>query len=243
MNKYIKEQVKAHAMREFPNECCGLICVNNVGVVTVVPCENKAFNKRDRFVIDPHAQEEAEQNYGYIVAFYHSHMDEVEKPDRNHLSREDLDISFEAGLPALLYVYPQDTWHYSMPSTYKPADLIGRPFVWGIWDCYASVRDWYLMKRGVKLNDYFAPQESDLSADFGYEGHIVADPNFEDVAVEDLKEGDVIIFKIKSKFCNHSAVYLGGNQFFHQPINKMSSIATLDERYLKYIAKTLRYKV
>jgi len=242
MNKYIKEQVKAHAMREYPNECCGLIVVSNAGVVTVFPCKNEAKNAKGRFSIDPRQEDEAEQ-FGEIVAFYHSHMDEVADPARNKFSREDLDIAYESCRPALLYVYPQDEWHYVMPDTYEPAPLHGRPFVWGIWDCYCSVRDWFLVNRKVKLHDFFAPEEGNLKADFGYEKHIAELKYLEEVPLEQLAEGDIIIFKINSQFCNHSAIYLGHNKFFHQPINKMSSVATLDERYLKYIAKTLRYKV
>jgi len=240
MNNYIKEQVKAHALREFPNECCGFICVNKLGVVTVVPCENEARNKRNRFSINPAMNVEVEK-YGYVIAFYHSHSDEVANPEREHFSREDLDISREACIPALLYVYPQDKWLYHQPDTYQPLDLLGRPFIWGVFDCYSLVRDFYKIQKGVILNYYFPPSEESEKVDFGYERHI-QNERFEEVSFDDLQGGDVLLFKIKSDFINHSAIYLGNNEYLHQPIKKLSSIVNLDERYFKYIAKALRYK-
>jgi proteasome lid subunit RPN8/RPN11 len=240
MNNFIKAKIKEHALKDFPNECCGFICVNYLGDVTVLPCENKAVNKKGRFVIDPAMNIEAEK-YGHIAAFYHSHVDEFELPSNEKFSIQDLDCAYEACLPALLYVYPQDTWFYHQPKTYKPVPLIGRPFVWGIWDCYSLVREYQKIHKGLNMNYYFPPSEESINANFKYEEFVKNEP-LEDVSLDELKEGDIILFKIKSQYINHSAVYLGGNEFLHQPINKSSSKMFLDERYLKYIARTLRYK-
>lgn len=240
MNQYIKELVKKHALKENPNECCGFVCVNYLGQVTVLKCENTARNKTGRFCIDPKMNLEAEK-LGHIAAFYHSHCDTLIRPELEKFSKEDLDISYECCIPALLYSHPQDAWKYYDPDTYKPAKLIGRPFVWGIWDCYSLVRDYYKMNRKVKLGYYFPPVHESISGDFGYEQYL-KNENFKEVNISDLKKDDVILFKIKSDFINHSAIYLGGNEFLHQPINKISSVSMLDERYLKYIQKTVRYR-
>ncbi len=238
MNAEIKAKVKAHALKDNPYEACGYICANYLGEVSVVPCENMAHNKRGRFSVHPKMEAEAEK-HGQIVAFYHSHAGEFAIPENNRFSKEDLDISYEACLPALLYVHPDDTWHYYQPDTYEPSDLLGRPFIWGIWDCYSLVKDHFKKKKGVKLGTYLPPDNATSLSDFGYERFIANEP-FHEVSFEELKEDDVIIFKIKSNFCNHSAVYLGNNEFIHQPINRMSSKGFLDDRHQKHIAKILR---
>ncbi len=238
MNSEIKAKIKAHALRENPNEACGFVCVNYLGEVTVLECENVARNKQGRFGIHPKMNGVAEKK-GHVVAFYHSHASEFEREDNNKFSKEDLDISYETTLPALLYVYPQDTWHYSQPDTYEPAPLLGRPFVWGVWDCYSLVKDYYKIHRGIKLGTYFPPDNPKLNSNFGYETFIKHE-NFHEVSFDEVKKDDVILFQIKSDFWNHSAVYQGDNKFIHQPINKMSSEGFLDDRYQKYIVKVLR---
>ncbi len=239
MNEEIKAKVKEHALKEFPNECCGFVCVNYLGEITVIPCENTAHNKKGRFVIDPKMNLIAEKT-GHIAAFYHSHASEFMDENNDKFSKEDLDIAYETCIPALLYVIPQDTWHVHIPSTYQPSDLIGRSFVWGVWDCYSLVRDYHLLHKKTILGYHFPPDGANLKSNFGYETLIYKE-NFNEVALEDLRRGDVIIFQINSDYYNHSAIYLGGNEFLHQPIGKISSVAFLDDRYLKYIKKTLRH--
>lgn len=239
MNAQIKAQIKEHALKEFPNEACGFVCVDFLGKVTVIPCENIAFNKKGRFTIDPKMHLLAEKT-GHIAAFYHSHASEFFDEKNDHFSKEDLDTAYEACLPALLYVSPNDTWHYSRPTTYVPAPLLGRPFIWGVWDCYSLVKDYYKIHKNVDLGSYFAPDNADTHSDFGYE-KFVTNEKFKEITLDELQKDDVIIFQIKSKFWNHSAVYLGDNEFLHQPINRISTKGFLDDRIQKYIVKIYRH--
>lgn len=242
MNEYIKMKVKEEALKSFPNECCGFICVNYLGQVTVLPCENKAYNKKSRFVIDPDMNFEAEK-YGHVAAFYHSHADECAITEHDKFSTSDIDISNEAGIPALLYVYPQDTWHFHIPDSYETYPLIGRPFVWGIWDCFSVVRDFYRDELKVNLGFYFPPAIVSRNTNFGYEENF-AKEGFEQVPLETIQKGDVVLFKMAgSNHINHSAIYLGDNKILHQPINKTSNELILDDRYLKYIHLVLRRKL
>src|SRR6478736_7972514 len=110
MNAQVKAQIKAHALREFPKECCGIVAANGFGEIKVFECENLAHNKVGRFAIDPRKNIEAEK-FGHVVCFYHSHASEFLDPNNDRFSKEDLDVSYESCIPALLYVIPQDTWH------------------------------------------------------------------------------------------------------------------------------------
>ncbi len=239
MNAEIKAKVKAHALNDAPNEACGFVCVNNLGECIVIPTKNVSRNTRQSFVIDP-KEYLAAMRVGEIVAYYHSHVDDFIRPQNEQFSKEDLDISYESCLPALLYVHPNDTWNFHLPFTYEPAPLLGRPFVWGVWDCYTLVRDYHLTKRGIQLGCYFAPDNATNNTDFGYEKY-VKEAKLKEVQLNEITEGDIILFSIKSDFINHSVVYLDGNEFLHQPVNKISSKGLLDDRFLKYIKGVYRY--
>jgi len=234
MNEYIKEKVKAHALRVAPEECCGFICVNPLGDITVFECENKEFNKNNRFQIDPKMNVEAER-FGTIVAFYHSHASD----ENLNLSPHDLDASFESCIPALLYVVPQDIWKFNVPTTYEPAPLIGRPFVFGIWDCFTIVRDYCLMHKNILLGSYFEPTKEELKTSDCFDRCSVNE-KFEVIPLEQIREGDVMLFRTKEFTGFHLGIYLGNNEFMHQPLKSISCVNQLERSHLKKLDKVLR---
>ena len=238
MNFSIKQKVKDHALRDAPNEACGFISVNSFGDVTVLPCENMARNKTNRFAIDPRKNIEAEK-LGHVAAFYHSHCSDILDKSVDRFSSEDLDTSYESCIPALLYVQASDSWHYSQPTTYEPAPLLGRPFVGGIWDCYSIVRDYHKMNNKVSMGYYFPPDNPSSMCNFGYEENLSKE-NFHEIDLAEATTGDVFLFKIRSNFINHCGVYLGDNQFIHQPLNSISTESMLDEKYIQKIHKVMR---
>ena len=46
---------------------------------------------------------------------------------------------------------------------------------------------------------------------------------------EDLKEGDLVFFKIKSRSITHVGVYLGNNRFAHASTTRGVSLSSFDE--------------
>jgi lipoprotein Spr len=53
------------------------------------------------------------------------------------------------------------------------------------------------------------------------------------VAREDLREGDLVFFKIKSRSITHVGVYLGDNRFAHASTTRGVVLSSLDEPYYK----------
>ncbi|HYK76984.1 MAG TPA: NlpC/P60 family protein [Daejeonella sp.] len=53
------------------------------------------------------------------------------------------------------------------------------------------------------------------------------------VSKDDLKEGDLVFFKIKSRSITHMGVYMGNNKFAHASSSKGVMISDLDEDYWK----------
>jgi proteasome lid subunit RPN8/RPN11 len=94
------EPIVAHARRDFPNECCGLVAVQDGRAVSVHETENLARSPL-RFEVDGlevHRTLEAiEDAGGEVGAIYHSHTRSEPYPSQT-------DINFAAGWPGVEWI-------------------------------------------------------------------------------------------------------------------------------------------
>ena len=92
---HLLEAVVAHAVRDAPNECCGVVAVRDGVAESVHPLENLAASPL-RFEVDGvalhHLLTEVEDGGGQIGAIYHSHTRSAPYPSQT-------DINFAAGWP------------------------------------------------------------------------------------------------------------------------------------------------
>ena len=93
----IKQHIVRHSEKEYPNECCGIIVVNDQEYAAI-ECENIAKNKREDFRIDGREYVQA-LSKGDIVAYYHSHPED----DQAAFSQADEVTSKAHGLTSVLY--------------------------------------------------------------------------------------------------------------------------------------------
>ncbi len=96
----LRDEIVAHAMRDAPNECCGVVAVRD-GVAEVVhPLENLAASPL-RFEVDGmalhHLLSEIEDGGAALGAIYHSHTRSAPYPSQT-------DINFAAGWPGTEWV-------------------------------------------------------------------------------------------------------------------------------------------
>jgi proteasome lid subunit RPN8/RPN11 len=99
----IREQLKAHAVAEAPNECCGLVLVKDGVAVRYIAGINKlASPYRYELYIDPFVWSEIEEDLEQVI--FHSHPETQPIPSRTDRERAGL----WAGRPFLIYGVARD---------------------------------------------------------------------------------------------------------------------------------------
>ncbi|WP_082243381.1 C40 family peptidase [Xenorhabdus bovienii] len=186
MRKHIIDTIIDHAKAEYPNECCGLV-IQNSRKQQYIRCRNTAPLPTEQFSMHPVDYAEAE-DVGTIVAIVHSHPDATTQPSQLDIAQCDL-----SQIPWVIVSWPESDIRTIMPTEgIKP--LLGRPFVHGIWDCYAIVRDWYRLERDIDIPDF---ERSDGWWERGENLYMknYADAGFTECSSE-LQMGDVIIMQV-----------------------------------------------
>lgn len=234
--------VLIHAQAEAPRECCGVIVAVSGAPLVYVGCTNIA-KQAEHFVIDPKCYASAEDS-GSVIAIVHSHVYEPPEPslaDRTGIER--------TGLPWLIVNYPLGTFSITRPSGFS-AGLLARPFVHGVHDCYALVRD-YFATQGIDLHDYARtygwwdePEGPDLyQANFEKEGFSVIERGSMDRdKLAKLQPNDLILMNIRAKRDNHMAVYLGDGVILHHLIGAASRREAYQEFFQRRTTAVLRHK-
>lgn len=221
-----------HAEAEFPRESCGLVVETPEGV-GYLPRVNSAEDPEADFRISPQAYGGAARQ-GRILAVVHSHPDcpvACQTVCPAHPSESDMAGQIASGLPwAIVPVLKtlEATGHALRPIWWGPgvpvAPLLERPFVHGLADCYALVRDWHRIERGITLPDFPRPATWwTLPIDHG--GNVLlANMAAAGFARTDEPEqpGDVFVMQIQAQVPNHCAVYLGGGLILHHLANRLS---------------------
>lgn len=224
--KYLVDQAINHVKTVYPEEGCGFILSDRF-----LPLENIAEDKVKNFEVD---RKEFIKYSGDIKCIVHSHA------DYPHASKQDMLGQIRSNIPwGLICLKNGATEHVVFwGDQLEPQDLIGRPFVHGIYDCYAIVRDYYRMKGNdipifPRENLWWEKDPSMLENGCHQAG-------FDFIDKSELKEGDVIFMKVMAKVVNHSAIYLGNNLIVHHLYNKLSRREPLTSWH-QYVSGYLRY--
>jgi len=218
MRKKTMEAIRAHAVAEYPRECCGLV-VTAARREWYVPCRNAAA-AGDHFVLAPDDYAAAE-DAGRVVAVVHSHPDDTPAP-----SEADRVACEATALPWYIVAVSKGDAGAVVageirgftPVGFK-APLLGRQFAHGVLDCYSLVRDWYKRERGIELADF---ARADGWWENGREGDLYmdhyAEAGFRPLAVgEQIAAGDVILMQVRSNRANHAGVFLGAEGLAEAP--------------------------
>ena len=228
-----KETALLHAKDQDPKESCGLL-LNIKGKEKYYPCNNLSMTQHQCFIIDPIDYVKAD-NLGEIIAIVHSHP--ITPPTPSQADR----ISCEhSNLPWYIVNPKTEQWADLKPEGYKP-ELCGRPWVWGITDCWSLVRDWYKEEKNIELIDYersMTPEEFLKNPLFE---KYAKNTGFRELANDEaLKKGDVLLMSILHPTLNHVAVFLG-DMVLHHLADRLSCKEPYSEWLLKCTGKRYRY--
>lgn len=226
----------AHALAEYPRECCGVVIVVK-GRKRYRACKNLAVTPTENFKIDP-ADLIAAEDAGEVIGIYHSHPD-----GSNRMSQADR-VSMEAsGLPWSIVAIGEDA-QVSDVATYHPegyvAPLVGRTWSHGTLDCYSLVRDFYARELGIPLSEYSREDNWWRNGQNLYVDNYLAE-GFEEVQGP-LKHGDLLVMQLDSTVPNHGAVYLEGGMILQHIARRMSSRDVYGDYFRDATVLRLRYK-
>ncbi|MDC9606633.1 C40 family peptidase [Xenorhabdus griffiniae] len=212
LRKHIIRAIMAHAQNTYPAECCGLV-IQHHRRQRYLPCRNTAAAPTEQFSIHPDDYAAAEDQ-GTLVAIVHSHPDATTQPSQLDIAQCDL-----SQVPWVIASWPEGDIRTVMPTEgIKP--LIGRPFVHGIWDCYAIVRDWYRSERGISIPDFARTDGWWERGENLYMKHYAA-AGFV-LCHGELQAGDVIIMQVQADEPNHAGLYLGDGLMLHHLYGQLS---------------------
>ncbi|WP_250451212.1 C40 family peptidase [Caballeronia sp. ATUFL_M2_KS44] len=244
MNEETKKAIADHALAEYPRECCGLVVLHD-GAERYVPCRNVAGAPEEHFVMSPEDYALAE-DMGPIVAVVHSHPGAPARPsmaDKAIAEKSGVDkwVIISVGVQGDGSVGAED-WCEFGPSGYI-APLVGREWAHGTLDCYAIVRDWYRLERGIELPDFERAEKwwEDGKSSLYMDNFAAA--GFVDVGQDaDLQPGDVLLMQIRAKVPNHAGIYLGNNQMLHHMYGRLSGRTVWGGMWAHALRAVLRYK-
>jgi proteasome lid subunit RPN8/RPN11 len=225
--------IRAHARKEAPNECCGVI-VSKGDREIYIPLKNTHKQPVDFFRIAPEEWLAAVGSSESVLSIVHSHVTATSKP-----SLADRVMCEESGHPWHIYSLVTDSVEFLAPTGFK-APLLGREFIFGVLDCYTLIRDYFKQTLGIELPDY--------SREFGFwkRGENLYEDNFISAGfrkVTELKKHDCILMKMgQTQIANHCAIYLGDNMILHHVGGRLSNVNPYGGYWLKCSYLYLRHK-
>jgi proteasome lid subunit RPN8/RPN11 len=231
-----KQEALAHAKEDFPKEACGLVVIHN-GEEKYLKCNNLAENPEHNFALDPECFQIAEE-LGEIIEVFHSHP--KSKPLPSDLDKACMEWT---ELPWSIVNPNTEEWHRCEPAGWKPP-LVGRPYHWGVNDCYTLVRDWYKQyqiilpefKKERPKNRKLFVRNPVFDCCAKQAGFYEVEKNF-----KTIQKGDVLLINQGKISMGHCAVYVGDGRILHQCYNSLSSIDIYDTDLQQSTVKILRH--
>ena len=211
-----KESFKKYAQDQIPNEACGLLAIID-GKETFWPCKNLAEGKHEFFMLDPDDWAECEDT-GEIIGVIHSHpVGAAIASDADKASCEHI------GFPYYIYSVNQDYWICIEPTGWKAPSLIGRKFIWGKYDCWSIISDWYLETKNIKLKEWKRPKTlKEFSENPLFEKGLPLTGFKKQASNDCLQMGDVLLFKGAKGKASHVAVYIGDSMILNHNFKGLS---------------------
>lgn len=231
------QAIQAHAVAEYPRECCGLVVLTAQGE-EYIRCRNTAEKPTDNFRL-PGEDYIAAEDRGEVLALVHSHPNGSAEP-----TDADRVICEKSGLPWHIVSVGQvdgvpecgDVRSFG-PCGYE-APLVGRQFAHGTLDCYTLVQDFHARELGIRLGQYERADDWWLHGEDLYSLDRLRAEGFELIS-DAPQRGDMVVMQIRAEVPNHAGIYLGDGQMLHHLQGRLSERVI----YGGYWAERTRYIV
>ena len=241
MQQTTLQAIQAHAMAEYPRECCGLV-VAAAGGEAYVACRNAATTPSEHFIL-PAEDSAAVEDQGEVVAVVHSHPNAAATP-----SDADRVMCEASGLPWHIISVGQCTGadpecgdlQTIEPCGYQ-APLVGRQFAHGITDCYALVRDFYARELGIRLSQYGREDDWWEKGQDLYSLERLRAEGF-NLFDGEPRRGDMVLMQIRSPVPNHAGVLLGDGQMLHHLHGRLSDVVPYGGMWAERTRYIVRHK-
>ncbi len=245
----VAQQIKDYLANCYPNEGCGIVLKD----FTFVPCENVSPEPQKTFEIADKVYLKHIQN---ALAIVHSHPDSSSEPTADDM-RAQLNSNILWGLCSTSEIgEATDLWFWGTDECVPP--LIGRPFrhgpsgTDGRGDCYALIKDYFLLEQGVRLpeyprdNNWWAPgniRKENTPPLTLYDDYF-QDAGFKEISAAEARVGDVCFMRLGPNVTvnNHACIIAGHNLFLHHLTDRPSRQEPIN-RWDKFITKWVRYCV
>lgn len=238
--------IKAHAIAEYPRECCGLV-VDGV----YQPVRNVCYDPND-VLTNPYDRFKMPDDVwpidGRVVnAVLHSHCVPQSTIEP---SAADMRCQMSTGVPWGIVLATNDhctepLWFgdhiLDEPLSDEEGRHIPRNFIHGARDCYTLIRKFYWQQRSIKLPEF--PRDRDwwaVGGDLYTDGFGAA--GFRKIEAGAVAPGDVVLFGIRSKVPNHGGVVMPRGLLLHHLQNRRSAAEPIG-RWLQLNPIWLRHGV
>ena len=230
-----KESFKQYAKKQPLEEACGLLAIIK-GKETFWPCKNLAEGKFEFFILDPDDWAECEDQ-GEILGVIHSHPTGPATPSDN-----DKAACEHLGFPYYIYSMEHDHWECIEPSGWKAPSLIGRKFIWGKYDCWSIVTDWYEQNLQIKIPYLKRTKKIKDFSDNPYFEKALKDRNFiKQNTNNNFKVGDILLFQSITGNLDHVALYIGDMMILNHNLRSLSCREPFNLAYQRQLRGVYRY--
>jgi proteasome lid subunit RPN8/RPN11 len=228
----LKQEMVAHARQHENQEVCGIIAGGKYW-----PCENLHSSPSEHFAISAEDYTRIEP-FG-IEAIFHSHLYFSE----DKFSRHDIMSCKQINEPWVMYCLPANSWHFMDPTGNAP--YLERPWIYGIYDCYGLVRDYYRREFSIQLDDY------ERGAEFEWKSNEwrMFEKNFKgqgfiEIGDSDIRKGDVLLMQLQADSPNHVGVIHSPSEniFYQHLLDRLSEANIYGGYWQKNTVKILRHQ-
>ncbi len=223
MQQSTLQAIQAHAVAEYPRECCGLIVATADGEAYVA-CRNVATTPSEHFIL-PGEDYAAAEDLGEVLAVVHSHPNAPATPsDADRVMCEASRLPWHIiSVGQCAGAEPECGDLQSIEPCGYAAPLVGRQFAHGITDCYALVRDYYARELGIQLSQYEREDDWWEKGQDLYSMDRLKAEGFEPIEGEP-RRGDMVLMQIRSPVPNHAGVLLDDGQMLHHMYGRLSEV-------------------